>query len=166
MQPDFMPPSILLIAPEAAALPISETLRRDLPAEVESAPNRRSAIHALRRNHFDLVLVDEAIATTDPTSADLIYQSAAAALVLDINFAISSAPRVLRLTRSALARQTRDLAQARAAAITTLHHELNAALSGILLEAQLALREATPEQKPRLTRLVQLSTDLRDRLRS
>ena len=160
-----MPLSILLIAPEAAAQSISETLQHNLHAEVESAPSRRSAITFLRRHDFDLVLLDEALAATDPASADLIYQSAAAALVVDVNFAISSASRILRLTRSALVRREHDRAQSRTAATAALHNEFNATLSGILLEAQLALRESTPAQQPRPTRLVQLATDLRDRLR-
>ncbi|MBW4038897.1 MAG: hypothetical protein HIU91_08490 [Acidobacteria bacterium] len=161
-----MPTSILLIAPEAATQPIADDLRRDLAAEVATSPNRRSAIAALRRQDFDLVLVDEALAATDPTSADLIYQTAAAALIVDVNFAISSSARVTRIVRAALTRRSHDRTQSRAAATAALHHELNAALSGILLEAQLALREASPEQQPRLEHLVRLSTNLRDLLRS
>ena len=160
-----MQPSILLIAPEATSLPIAEILQRDIPSDVESAPSRRSALAALRRHDFDLVLIDEALTATDPTSADLIYQNAAAALIVDVNFAISNGPRILRLSRAALTRQSHDRVQSRTAAAATLHSELNATLSGILLEAQLALRDANPKQRPRLSRLVQLSTDLRDRLR-
>lgn len=158
-------PSILLLAPESAASSVSEALRRDLPADVASVPTHRSALAALRRQDFDLILLDEALAAADPAAADRLYQNAAAALVLDVNFALSSAARILRLTRSALARRAHDLAQSRAAAAADLHGELNAALSGILLEAQLALREAPPERQPRLNRLVRLATDLRDRLR-
>lgn len=161
-----MPATILLIAPEPAALHLAETLRRDLPAEVHSTSSRRAATTLLRRHEFDLIFLDEAAASTDPASADTLYQSAASALVLEVNFAISSPARVLRLARAALTRHARDLGQSRIAAAAALLSELNASLSGILLEAQLALQEATPEQQPRLARLVQLSTELRDRLRT
>jgi CheY-like chemotaxis protein len=159
-------PSILLIAPESAALPVAEALRLDLRAEVEAAPNRRSALTALRHRDFSLILIDEVIATTDTTAADLLYQNAGPALILEINFAISSASRIVRQARSALIRQMQDQAQARTAAVTALHGELNTSLASLLLESELALREATPAQSPRLTHLVQLATELRDRLRT
>jgi signal transduction histidine kinase len=156
-------PSILLIAPESAALPVAEALRLDLRAEVEATPNRRFALTALRHRDFSLILVDE---TTDTTAADLLYQNAGPALILEINFAISSTARIVRQARAALIRQMQDQAQAQTAAVTALRGELNTSLASLLLESELALRESTPAQTPRLTHLVQLATDLRDRLRT
>jgi hypothetical protein len=161
-----MSTTILLIAPESAALPVADALRHDLHAEVEMTPSRRAGLASLRRNDFSLVLIDESLTTPDTASADLIYQNAGGALVVELNFAISSAARIVRQTRAALARRTQDHAQAHAAAATALHSELNATLAGILLESELALREATPAQAPRLRHLVQLAGDLRDRLRA
>ena len=159
-------PSILLIAPESAADPIAEALRHDLQAEVETTPSRRAALTSLRRNDFSLILIDESLATADSVTTDLLYQNAGSALILELNLALSSAARIVRHARTALARRSQDLAQAHAAAVSTLHSELNATLAGVLLEAQLALREATPAQAPRLRNLVQLASDLRDRLRN
>lgn len=99
-------------------------------------------------------------------SADLIYQSAGGALVVEVNFAISSAARIVRQIRAALARRTQDRAQAHTAATAELQCELNASLAGILLESELALLEASPAQAPKLRHLVQLAGDLRDRLRA
>ena len=159
-------PSILLIAPESATLPVAEALRLDLRAEVEAAPNRRSALTALRHHDFSVILIDEASANTDTTAADLIYQNAGPALILEINFAISSAARIVRQARSALTRRAQELSTAHTAATAILHSELNTALAGVLLESELALREASPLQAPRLRHLVQLAGDLRDRLRA
>ena len=161
-----MPPSLLLIAPESAAAPIAEALRNDLQAEVETTPSRRAALTSLRRNDFALILIDESLATTDTAATDLIYQNAGSALIVELNLALSSAARIVRQARTALARRTQDLAQSHAAAVSTLHSELNATLASVLLESQLALREATPAQAPRLRNLVQLASDLRDRLRA
>lgn len=160
-----MPPSILLIAPDSVVPPIAEALRHDLRAEVETTPSRRAALASLRRNEFALILIDESLATVDSASADLLYQSAGGALIVELNLALSSAARVVRQARAALSRRMQDIAQAQAAAAATLHSELNTTLSGVLLESQLALRDATPEQAPRLRHLVQLATELRDRLR-
>jgi hypothetical protein len=161
-----MHPTLLLIAPESAALPIADALRHDLHAEVETTPSRRAALASLRRNEFALILIEESLATADSASTDLIYQNAGGALIVELNLALSSAARIVRQARAALARRNQDMAQAHATAAATLHSELNATLAGVLLESQLALRDATPAQAPRLRHLVQLASDLRDRLRA
>jgi hypothetical protein len=161
-----MPPTLLLIAPESSALPIAEALRHDLRAEVETTPSRQSALTLIRRNAFDLILIDETLAATGSAASDPIYQNAGGALIVELNLGLSSAARVVRQARAALGRRTQELAQARVIASATLQSELNATLAGVLLEAQLALREATPAQAPRLRHLVQLASDLRDRLRA
>jgi len=104
LSPSVPSTSILLVAPESAALPVADALRHDLHAEVEMTPSPRSALASLRRNEFSLILIDESLATPDTASADLIYQNAGGALVVELNFAISSAARIVRQTRAALAR--------------------------------------------------------------
>ena len=159
-----MQPALLLIAPESTAPPIADALRLDLHAEVDTVSSRHPALTLLRRKDFALILIDESLATADSTTADQIYQNAGSALVLELNLALSSAARIVRQARAALTRRSQELAQAQTVATSTLHGELNAALAGILLEAQLAQRDAEPAQIPRLRRLVQLASDLRDRL--
>lgn len=160
------PPSLLLIVLESAAPPIVEALRRDLRAEVETTCSRRSALTSLRRNDFALILIDDSLATADAASIDLIYQNAGSALVIELNLSLSSAARIVRQARSALSRRSRELAQARTTASAALLSEINSTLTGVLLESQLALREASPIQAPRLRHLVQLASDLRDHLRA
>ncbi len=157
---------ILLIATEAAALPVAEALRRDLEKTVEVAPTRLAGLSSLRRGDYSLVLLDEGLAAADPESADLIYQSSAAAPVLEVNFAICTAARVVRQTRAALLRRAHDESQARAAVAASLQNELSASLTGLLLESQLALRDASPEQAPKLQHLVELAGGLRNLLRA
>jgi signal transduction histidine kinase len=157
---------LLLIAPESAAQPIADALRSELHAEVETTPSRRTALTLLRRDDFALILIDENLASADSVTTDLLYQNAGSALILELNLAISGAERLVRQARSALARRARDLATARTAAAAALQSELNTVLAGVLLESQLALRDANPAQTPRLRHLVQLAGDLRDRLRT
>ena len=160
------PPALLLIAPESAAEPIAEALRLDLHAEVHTTPNRRAALTLIRRNDFALILIDENLASAEPATTDLLYQNAGSALILELNLALSSAARIVRQARSALTRRAQELSTAHTAASAILHSELNTALAGVLLESELALREASPTQAPRLRHLVQLAGDLRDRLRA
>ncbi|WP_158786421.1 hypothetical protein [Granulicella sp. L46] len=162
----LMPTALLLIAPESAAQPIAEALRSELHAEVETTASRRAALTFLRRKDFALILIDESLASAEPATTDLLYQNSGSALILELNLALSSAARVVRQARSALARRTQELSKAHTAAASALQSELNTALAGVLLESELALRDASPIQAPRLRHLVQLAGDLRDRLRA
>ena len=159
-----MPLPILIIAAGPAALSVADALRRTLDIPVDIAPNRRAGLAALRRSAFSLVLLEESLPLADPAAAELLYQNALAAPVLELNFGISSAARVLRQVRATLARRAHDQAQARAEAAISLQNELKASLAGLLLESQLALREAPAAQAPKLRHLVQLAGDLRNRL--
>ena len=155
---------ILLIAPDAASLPVAEALRRDLGRAVDVATHRRAALDCLRHGEYSLVLLDESLAAADPDTADLLYSNAGNAPVLELNFVISTASRIVRQTRAALNRHAHAQAQARAAATVSLQNELSASLTGLLLESQLALRDAAPDQAPKLRYLVELAGELRARL--
>jgi CheY-like chemotaxis protein len=156
---------ILLVSTDSLAQPIADMLRRDLDASVETAQTRREALTALRHEEFSLVLLEEALASLDLEGVDALYAAAGAAPVLEINFAICSAQRVLRQVKSALARRRQDEQLARAAAAVSLENELNSSLAGLLLESQLALRQADPVLAPKLRHLVELAGTLRDQLR-
>ncbi|WP_263378513.1 hypothetical protein [Granulicella paludicola] len=157
---------ILLIAAEATAVPVAAALREQLSVEVQTVPNRRSAVANLRRHDYSLIVMEESLSNLDPEAADQLYKAAAGALLLEVNFGLSNTQRIVRQVRAALTRRALDRAQARSAAAVALTNELNSALAGLLLESQLALREATPAQRPKLLHVVELAADLRDRLRA
>lgn len=161
-----MPETVLLIASEPAATSVAQSLRQQLDLAVDVVAHRRAAMSHLRRRQYTLLLLEENLAAVDEEATSLLYDSANTAPVLEINFAVTSAPRVVRQVRSALQRRAHDRQQARAAVATSLHQELNASLTGLLLESQLALRAATPEQAPKLRHVVELANDLRERLRA
>jgi len=159
-----MPANVLLLASESAGEAIADALRHSLDAEILLLPSPRAALARLRHDDFTLVVLDESLAAADPEATERVYQ-AATAPVLELNLAICSAPRIVRQARAALVRRTRDLALAQTAAASLLHSELSQTLAGILLESELALRQATPTQQPKLRELVELASQLRDRLR-
>jgi len=160
-----MPSPILLIAPESAALAAADALRQGLDMAVEIAANRRAGLAALRRDEYCLVLLDESLAAADAQAVDLLYQNAATAPVLEINFVIAGPQQIVRQARAALARRAHDHAQARAAVTAALHSQLNTSLAGLLLESQLALRETGPRQEEKLKHVVELAEKLRNQLR-
>jgi hypothetical protein len=152
---------ILIIAQGAPALTVARALRCDLNIAVEIAPGRRAALAALRRSEFLLVLLEEGLAASDPHATNALYDKALATPVLELNFAVCNTQRILRQVRSAVARRLQDEAQAREAATLRLQNELRSALTGLLLESQLCLREALPAQSPKLRHLVELAGNLR-----
>lgn len=160
-----MQSTILLISPEAGGQAIADALRQELNAVVTRLSSRRAGLATLRRSQFSLILLDEALAEADPRVTDLLFQNAGAAPVLEIGMARVPAVRVVRQARTALQRRAADERRAREMAAASLEAELRASLSGLLLESQLALREALPEQAPKLRHLVQLAGNLRERLR-
>jgi hypothetical protein len=161
-----MSTSLLLIAPEQAADAVAAALRRGLDAEVELATTRRAGLACLRRREYTLVLLEDSLVAADPESADLLYHAAGAAPALEIHCVLSSVERIVRQVRSALMRRDRDRSQAIAAATERLQHELGATLTGILLESQLALREANPRLQPKLQHVVDLASALCERLKA
>ena len=155
---------ILIIAKEDTARAVSDLLQRELDRAVEIAPSRRAGLATLRRAEYSLILLDENVATADVDITESLYEKALATQILEINFAISNSHRILRQVRAAFTRRAHDQAQAREAAAIILQNDLKSSLTGLLLESQLALREAPPSTAAKLRHLVELAGDLRNRL--
>ena len=152
---------VLLIAPDPAAANIADSLRNELGFDVVQSTHRRDSLSVLRREEFSLILLDENLAAADPQATETLYAGAGTAPLLEMNFAICRMERVLRQVRSAMSRRAQDLAKARTAAAAALGNELNASLTGLLLESQLALREAGPELATALEHVIELAAELR-----
>lgn len=158
--------AVLLVAPEPGATVLAQTLRHQLEAIVEVASSGRDSLTSLRREQFDLVVLEENLAMAEPEATQAIYAAAGATAIVEVNFGICNLDRVVRQVRAALARRAADEAKARKAASVTLHNELNASLTGLLLESQLALRQAGPELTPAIQHLISLASDMRAQLRN
>ncbi len=155
---------VLIIAPDDAAKAVAQALRKQSDLTVEIAGSRRAGLSALRNAEWSLVLLEESLGGNEPGTAELLYINAGNALVLEMNFAITSAARAVRQVRSALARRAHDRTQARTAATAALQGALRSTLAALLLESQLALREAAPAQQAKLRQVVKLAGELRTRL--
>lgn len=156
---------ILLIAPDPAAATIAQALRDGPQLDVMASTHARDTASALSHEEFGLILLDENLAAADPAATQALYADAGGAPILEVNFAICSVERVLRQVRAALNRRAQDEAKARTVVAAALGNELNAALTGLLLKSQLALREAGPELAPALRQVIALAAELRAELR-
>ncbi len=70
-------------------------LANQLGFSVEIVASRREGLARLRRHEYTIVVVDDAIAESDPEGAELLWKHAGLAVPLQINFAISGTARLV-----------------------------------------------------------------------
>ena len=147
---------------EVAAAGLAQRLR----LTVEIAATRSAALRLLGRRDYVIVVLDQQLAEADPEGADLICKGAGLAIPLQISFALSGMTRLEREVQAALARRRREQQLAQSAAAASLDAELKNAVTGLLLESQLALAEpgVSPRMEARLRTLAGLAQELRARL--
>lgn len=158
---------VLLITEMAGAEACAAALAGLLGCEVEVAGSRKAGLLAMRRREFGAVLVEDTLAESDPDWADQIWAAAGLAMPLRMNFAICSVARLSREVRNALMRRDNERAIAKRAALAELENELKGSVTGLLLQSELALREAVGSVRlePKLRSVVELAGELQQRLR-
>jgi hypothetical protein len=159
---------ILMVTGIEGARNCAAAVEAQLSMTVEVADSRKSALAALRRQEFAVVVLDDTLAECDPASAEAIWERAGLAMPLQINFALAGAARVIRDIRSALARRQREQALARRAAVSVIETEMNTTIAGLLLHSQLALAgsQVPPSVADKLRTVADLATNLRHQLAS
>ncbi len=156
-----------MIASMEGAENCAQWIAGELGSNVEVAATRKAGLAALRRAEFGVVVVEESLAESDPDWADQVWELAGLALPVQVNFAISGCARLSREVKAALMRREGEQTVARRAAVTEVENDLKSAVTGLLLESQLALREPSVSAalEPKLRHLVELAGALRERLR-
>lgn len=158
--------AILMVTAVESIEAAAAVLAQRLGAPVEIASTRSSALRLLGRRSYSIVVLDQMLADADPEGADLIWKHAGLAIPVQVSFALAGGARLEREMRSALARRQREQQMAAAAAAAALDAELKNAVTGMLLESQLALAEegVPPPIEARLRNLAALAEKLRDRI--
>ena len=158
---------VLLISTMDGADNCGQWIAGQIGSSVEVAATRRAGLAALRRAKFGVVVVEESLAESDPEWADLVWDLAGLAMPVQMNFAICGCARLSREVKAALLRRDGERSVARRAAVTEIENDLKSAVTGLLLESQLVLREPSvpASLEPKLRHLVELAGVLRERLR-
>jgi DNA-binding NtrC family response regulator len=158
--------SILIVTGVEGARNCAAAMSAQLDMDVEVAEGRKPALAALRHREFAVVVVDETMAECDPAAAEAVWEHAAMAIPLQINFALAGAARLIREIRAALHRREREQALARRAAAAAIETELKTTVAGLLLQSQLALSDAEipPPIAERLRMVADLAGSLRQQL--
>ena len=158
--------AVLLFAAEPLASEVAQFIGDALPSRITVTDNQMQCLEALRDQEFDLVLLEESLTALDLLAADVLYEAATSAIVVEVNFGTMQADRIVGVTHAALRRRKVDLRHAKVAARAELQHELIAPMTGLLLEAQLAARQVDPRLVPALDRLVGLAEHVCSLLRA
>ncbi len=158
----------LLVTGMEGAANCAQALQYTLGITIEVAAGRRAALSALRKQEYDLVVVDDSLADADPSGADPLWEAIGMAQPITVNFVLSGTERVAREIRTALRRREREQEMARRAAAAALETELKSTVAGLLLHSQLALA-SEPLSEPvagKLRLVADLAGTLRDQLSS
>jgi len=162
-----MHPEVLLIStmPDAPACAVA--MADHLQVEVELAATQRQALIALRDRSFSVIAIEQSLAERDADWAESIWQESGVAVPLELNFSISARDRLFREVKAALSRRNRELAMARTEAAAVLGSQLKGSITGLLLQTQLTLQDPglPAHLAPRLHHLVDLASNIRERLR-
>ena len=132
--------SILMVTGIEGARSCAAVVGGQLGMDVQIAENRRTALSALKKREFYVVVVDGTLAECDPAFAEAIWAEAGVAIPLQINFALSGAARLVREIKAALHRRQREQALASRAAAAAIETELKSTIAGLLLNSELALK--------------------------
>ncbi|HEY0795511.1 MAG TPA: hypothetical protein VGD64_07000 [Acidisarcina sp.] len=159
---------LLMVTSIAGAGNCAASLGMQLKMSVYVVTTRREGLAALRGSAYGAVIVDDAISGSDPQGAELLRKHAGAAVVLEVNFAISGVDRLARQLRAEMQRRQQENALAMRLACAAIACELKDTVAGLLLHSQLALAEASvsPQLSIKLHHVVQLAGNLRQRLES
>jgi hypothetical protein len=160
--------AILIVTARENAETLAASLASSLSMTVEIASTRHAALRLLDRRSFAVLILDQLLADSDPEAADLVWQHAGFALSLEINFALAGPGRVERELRAAMSRRRREEKLAQTAASAAIDSDLKNAVTGFLLESQLALAEPgiPPLIESHLRTLEAMAGRLRERLES
>jgi hypothetical protein len=155
--------TVLMATPLEGVETTAAALAETLEVTVDVASTRSAALRLLGRRSYAVVILDQMLAEADPEGADLIWKGAGLAIPIPMSFGLAGAERLEREVRAALGRRRRETQLAAAAAAAALDVEIKNAVTGLLLESQLALAETgvPPQIEKRLQTLAGLAQRLR-----
>lgn len=130
---------ILLITPSARIQECAHSLQSGTRRAVDIAATLQEAGSRLREREYAAVIVDQFLVEAEPDESDQMLQHLGSAIPVYVNFAISGIDRVVRDTKTALARRQREELVARQSAERAIWSELREDVTAMLLSCDLAL---------------------------
>ena len=130
---------------------------------MQLAPSRRAALALLRRGSYAAVLVDTSSPAAEVTTSEDLWRNAGSAVPLELSLKDLNVSGSVRLLRHVLEQCEQAKESARQAGASALEEKLRSALTGLLLQSELLLRDsaAFPALEDRARQLQRITHDLR-----
>jgi signal transduction histidine kinase len=157
---------VLVVSALSGAKDCAAAIMQQMGLDVDVVPGRHEALVTLRKGAYAVVIVDDALVESDPRGAEVLWKMAGLAIPMQVNFAVTGTTRLVRDLRAALARREQEQGAAQRAALRAIESELRNTVSGLLLQAQLALRDSppSPQLEQRLRLMAELAGSLKQKL--
>jgi hypothetical protein len=157
---------ILLVTPSQRASECVAALSEVTGEEIVVAESLVRATTLLRAECYRVVVLDQYLLDTEPDQAAATIAHLDAAILIQVNLALTGSDRLVREVRAAVKRRQREEVSARQAALGNLYCELNDTITALLLSSELALETPglPPEAAERLLLVHDLVTKLRKQL--
>ena len=158
----------LLVCNGKAAPRMKQMVERASGERIKVSESLHDAFISLRNVDCKVVVFDHAFFYSTPDINELIWKNLHGAAPVFVNFALTSAERLARDIKAALARREQEQHNAIRSAEATLRGELTSAVAGILLSSELALAQPAlpPAIASKLKSVHELALHMRDRLSS
>jgi type II secretory pathway component PulJ len=131
---------ILLVTPKERASKCAVALSEATGEALTTAETLSRATTLLRAESYRAVVLDRQLLETEPHEAEIMLDHLGAAILVEVNLAITGRDRLVREVRAAFEHRQREEARARRAAIGQLHHELNGTVTALLLSSELGVK--------------------------
>jgi len=157
---------ILLVTTSSRAKECAAALEQGTGHKTHVASSVPQAVSKLEAVDYEGLAIDQSVLESDFRALDTLLNHCGLAMPLHINLALHSTERVVRELQAALRRAEKERLVAVHAAGQVLRSQLRSEVTGILLNSELALRQAAvpPEVAEKLKSVRELAEKMRSQL--
>ncbi|HTV09545.1 MAG TPA: hypothetical protein VMD97_10920 [Candidatus Aquilonibacter sp.] len=118
----------------------------------------------MQKRDFAILLIDKHLASEEPLASEALFARVGMAQVLELDFKRLNENRALIETRAAINRGVHYQWRAYEQARERLAAELHSNISVLVTESEVALQSLSRSEAPRVRRIAQLASNLRNQL--
>ena len=157
---------ILLVTTSARGKECAAALEQGTGHKTHLANSVPQAVSKLRAAEYEGLVIDQSVLESDFRAFDTLLNQCSVTMPVHVNLALNSTDRVVREVQVALRRGEKEKLLATQAAGQLLRNQLRSEVTGILLNSELALRQAavSPEVAEKLKSVRELAEKMRSQL--
>jgi len=157
---------ILLVTTSSRAKECAAALEQGTGHKTHLASSVPQAVSKLQSAEYGGLAIDQSVLESDFRAFETLLNRCGIAMPLHVNLALHSTERVVREVQAALRRGEKEKLVATRAAGQMLRNQLRSEITGILLNSELALRQASisPDVAEKLKSVRDLAEKMRSQL--